>query len=179
MRLLLRYPAKRFSGREIARLLGSSPSNVLKTLELFSRHGLVHKARIGKTNEWTINKRHFLAGRLAPLLKLDEAAMALLRQKIKTAFSGKKNIVKIIIFGSIAKGEEKPDSDIDLFVLVKEKTHKKEALLITDKLNESLIPLFGNVISAIIYSLKELKGKKELGLVRHINEEGEVLLIHE
>lgn len=178
LRLFLRYSSKRFSGREIARLLKSSPSNALKTLELFSRHGLVHKARIGKASEWTLNKRHFLSGRFSFLLKLDEDAMAVLRQKIRTAFSGKKNIVRIVIFGSIAKGEEKPDSDIDLFILVKEKKHKKEALLIIDKLNESLIPLFGNVISAIIYSLKELKSKKELGLVQHINEEGKTLLIH-
>ena len=84
----------------------------------------------------------------------------------------------MIIFGSIAKGEERPDSDIDLFVLVKEKKHKKEAWLTTDKLNESLIPVLGNMISAIIYSSKELKGKKELDLVRHINEESEIVVSH-
>jgi predicted nucleotidyltransferase len=178
LRILLRYPSKRFSGRELARLLGASPSHVLKTLESFSRHGLIHKARIGKATEWTINKHHFLVGRLSFLLKLDEEAMALLCQKIKAAFSQKKNIVKIIIFGSAAKGEEKPDSDIDLFILVKEKKHKKEVLLIIDKLNESLIPLFGNSISAIIYSLKELKDKRELGLVQHIKEEGKIILAH-
>ena len=87
LRLFLRYPSKRFSGREIARLLGSSPSNALKALELFSRYGLVNKARIGKASEWTLNKRHFLAGRLFPLLRLDEDARSLLRQKIKAAFS--------------------------------------------------------------------------------------------
>jgi DNA-binding MarR family transcriptional regulator len=117
LRLLLRYPSKRFGGRELARLLGFSPSIVLKTLDSFSRYGLIHKTRLGKATAWKINEHHFLTSKLSLLTDLDGESMAALCQKIKAAFSKKKNIIKVVVFGSIAKGEEKPDSDIDLFVL--------------------------------------------------------------
>ena len=173
LRLLVRYPSKKYSGRELARLLNSSPSSVLEALELLRHYGLAHKTRIGKTTEWIINKRHLLIAKLSPLLKLDEEFLSVLCRKIKSAFLKNKNVVRVVLFGSIVKGKEHPDSDIDLFILVKENKHKKQAAFIVNKLNDSLIPLFGNSVSAIIYSSKELKGKKELSLVKHIEEEGE------
>lgn len=178
LKFLLNYPTKKFSGRELSRLLRSSPSSVLETLELFSQYGIVHRARIGKTTEWTLNKQHVLAELLLPLLTLDEEALGLLNQKIKAVFPKNKNIIRVVVFGSLVKGEENPNSDIDLFILVKETKHKPAALLFVNKLNESLASLFGNSFSAVIYSVKELKNKKTLGLIKHIKEEGKIIINH-
>lgn len=178
IRFLLSYPTKKFSGRELARLLSAAPSSTLEILELLGKYGLLQKTKIGKTSEWSINRRHLLFNKLLPLLKFDEEAQGALRQKVRFVFLKDKNIVKIVLFGSIAKGEETPQSDVDLFVLVKENKHKKTAFMLINRLNALLIPLFGNPISAVVYSSKELIGKKGLSLIKHINKEGMVVLSH-
>lgn len=172
LKMLLRYPAKSFSGRELARLLDLSPSCVLSALELFRRYGLAHKTKTGKTSLWRLNKSHLLARKLSALAGLDEKFRRFLRQKIKSAFAKEKKVVQAAVFGSVAKGEEKPESDIDLFVLIKENKHKKAAETIVDKLNETMIPQLGNAISSIIYSSGELRNKKNSELIKHIEKEG-------
>jgi predicted nucleotidyltransferase len=179
IKTLLSYPSKKFSGRELARLLKAAPSSTLKGLELFGKYGLLQKTKIGRTSEWALNQQHWLFNKLRPLLGLDEEAQQLLRQKIRSAFLKDDNIIRIVLFGSIAKKDESPQSDIDLCVEVKEVKQKKKVYLAINQLSAAFVPLFGNPISAIVYSTKELINKKNLPLIRHINDEGIVLLSHE
>ena len=108
-------------------------------------------------------------------MNIDNKSIADLRSLIKNAFSGNKAIVKIVLFGSIARGEEKPDSDIDLLIITKDNISKEKALATIDRLNGLFVACFGNSISAIIYSKKERTARQKLNLISRINKEGIVI----
>ena len=170
------YPEKRFSGRELARSLDVSPSRASEILELLRQYGVVNRVRIGNTSEWTLNKKSILVEKLSNIFKIEERIYQDLRSKIYNILSKEKNILKVILYGSVARGEEQPNSDIDLFILVKNEKDKDSVANLVHKLNISLLPRYGNVISELIYSKDEWKLKKNSEIIRQIQSEGEVIL---
>jgi predicted nucleotidyltransferase len=84
------------------------------------------------------------------------------------------NIVSIRLFGSKVRGDFKEDSDIDIFILVKEKREARNEIsdIAADYFFETNIPL-----SPVVYSLFEYKKNKELNsfFVENVEKEGIVL----
>jgi len=80
--------------------------------------------------------------------KVIESFVKELRKKLSD------NIVSIRLFGSKARGDFKKDSDIDIFVLVKEKREVRDKIsdIAADYFFETNIPL-----SPVVYSLFEYK----------------------
>jgi predicted nucleotidyltransferase len=80
------------------------------------------------------------------------------------------NIVSIAVFGSIKKGKERPTSDIDLLVLVRNSEDKRKVEENFGTVNEKVIGKFGNTISTYIQTTEEFKTKykKGLALVKNI-----------
>ena len=176
MQIFYRYPEKRFSGRELARLLNLSASRTSEILELFRKYGVVNRIRIGNTSEWTLNKENILVKKLSNVFNIEEKIYLDLKSKIYKAFSKEKNILKVILYGSVARGMEQPNSDIDLFILVKSEKNKESAAELVHKLNISLLPRYGNVISELIYSKEEWRLKKNSKILKQIQAEGEIIL---
>ena len=175
-KILHRYPEKRFSGRELARLLNVSPSRASEILELFRKYGVVNRIRIGNTSEWTLNKKSILVDKLLKIFKIEEKIYRDLKSKIFNTFHKEKSILKVILYGSVARGEEQPNSDIDLFILVKNEKDKDLVANLVHKLNISLLPRYGNVISELIYSRKEWNLKNNSEISKQIQSEGEIIL---
>jgi len=67
----------------------------------------------------------------------------------------KKKKIKIILFGSVAKGNYKLDSDIDLAIISDKEEIKKEAEEIADK----ILFKYGKVVSLKFLSKSELNKK--------------------
>lgn len=178
-KILHRYPEKRFSGRELARLLNVSPSRASEILDLFRKYGVVNRIRIGNTSEWTLNKKSILVDKLLKIFKIEEKIYQDLKSKIFNAFHKEKSILKVILYGSVARGEEQPNSDIDLFILVKNEKDKDLVANLVHKLNISLLPRYGNVVSELIYSRKEWNLKKNSEILKQIQSEGEIILKRE
>lgn len=170
LKLVASYPQKKFNGRELSRLTGSSASSVLQALLLFNDYGIVKKTMAGKTTQWVLNDKNFIANKLDAILKIDREAISILHKEIKTAFAKSKAVKTVILFGSISRREEEPRSDIDLFIEVKRDSDKAGAGEIVDILNRSFLIKYGNAISPIIYSSGELKTKRDTLLVKQIRE---------
>ena len=73
------------------------------------------------------------------------------------------------MFGSIAKGSEKPDSDIDIFILVKNKQDREKLETSLEKLSNICLEVYGNRLSPYILTEKELKQKERLKVISEIN----------
>jgi predicted nucleotidyltransferase len=175
MKILHRYPEKKFSGRELARMLNVSPSRASEILELFRKYGIANRIRIGNTSEWTLNKDSILTKKLSNVFDIEEKIYLDLKSKIHKTLSREKYILKVILYGSVPKGREQLDSDIDLFILVKNQKDKELAAELIHKLNISLLPRYGNVISELIYSKEEWKLKKNSNILKQIQSEGEII----
>lgn len=82
------------------------------------------------------------------------------------------DIVFIRLFGSKAKGNFKEDSDIDIFVLVKEKTLKVEDTIAEIEVDYDI--KYNLPISTVLYSIFEYKKNKELDsfFIENVEKEG-------
>ena len=176
LKTLFRYSEKKFSGRELGRLAGCSASRTSEVLNLFHSYGLVNKIHVGNTAVWTLNKENILCKELSYSFQIEKKLLKVLKSNIRNAFSSQKEVLKVLLFGSLIRGDEKPNSDIDLFILVQKEKDKKTAEEVTQKLNISQLPLYGNVISSILYSKDEWRQKRTSELFKKIHQENEVIL---
>jgi len=82
------------------------------------------------------------------------------------------NIVFIRLFGSKVRGDFKKDSDIDIFVLVKEKTSKVRDIITEIEVDYDI--KYNLPISTVLYNLFEYKKNKELGsfFFQNVEKEG-------
>jgi predicted nucleotidyltransferase len=102
-----------------------------------------------------------------------------LKSKIYETLIREKSVLKVVLYGSVARKREKPESDIDVFILVATKKDKELAAELVGKLNKYLLPRYGNVISELIYSEREWKDMEKTKIFKKIESEGEIILIRE
>ena len=84
-------------------------------------------------------------------------------------------ILSIRLFGSKVRGDFKKDSDIDVFILVKERTSDIEDVIAEIEVNHDIE--YGLPLSTVLYSLFEYRKNKELGsfFFENVEKEGVVL----
>lgn len=101
------------TGRQIHRLLSDDYSlwTVQEALKSLSQLGLTETQTIGRAGAHTINEDH---ASVAPLRILLDPVAAL-RRAVSTVTDD--DVQAVLLFGSIARGEATPDSDIDLAVI--------------------------------------------------------------
>ncbi len=179
MKLMCLNPEKRYTGREIARLLKISASRVSEVLELFRKNAVVKRERVGKALQWGLNKESALVNEVSDLIDLDRKIYRELKSRIYETLIKEKSILEVILYGPVARKKEKPESDIDVFILVRTKKDKELAADLVAKLNKYLLPRYGNVIAAVIYSEREWSEMGRTKIFKKVEAEGEIILIRE
>lgn len=102
------------SGREVWRLPGGSDRGVRLVLARLARHGLVHVDRRGNAAYYTANRGHLAWDAIEELILLRRRLHSRLRDELETwAFPP----AHASLFGSAARGDGGPDSDIDLLLV--------------------------------------------------------------
>ena len=81
-------------------------------------------------------------------------------------------IKEIILFGSVARGEDTEDSDIDLLIISDKKRETKDKLM--KKVSNALFE-FGIYISVKVISKEEYKNLENTYFISNIKREGVVL----
>ncbi|KKN04433.1 hypothetical protein LCGC14_1097580, partial [marine sediment metagenome] len=179
MKLMCLNPERKYSGREMARLLNQSASRVLEVLELFRKNAVVHRETVGRSSQWGLNKESIVVEEVSSLINVERKIYMALKARIYETLIREKSIQKVVLYGSVARKKEKPESDIDVFILVTTKKDKELAAELVGKLNKYLLPRYGNVISESIYSEREWKDMEKTKMFKKIESEGEIILIRE
>jgi predicted nucleotidyltransferase len=179
MKLMCLDPERKYTGREMARLLKISASRVSEVLEIFRKNAVVKRERVGKALQWGLNKESALVNEVSDLINLERKIYKELKSRIYETLIKEKSIMKVVLYGPVARKKEKPESDLDVFILVKTKKDKELAADLVGKLNKYLLPRYGNVISELIYSEREWKDMGRTKIFRKIESEGEIILIRE
>lgn len=112
--LLLLHPGEHFHLREIARATRTQPGTVRRELSLLARAGVIQRDVQGNQIRFGANETYPIYEELRSILKKTSGlsdqlriALAPLTDRIAIAF----------VYGSIANGQERPTSDIDLLIV--------------------------------------------------------------
>lgn len=98
----------------------------------------------------------------------DRAAVLALKQRLQQRFGQ----VELVLFGSKARGDDAPDSDIDVLIVLESVTARAESEI--DDLIYDMDLAYDCVISAVVFSRRELaEGPlRQSPLLRVIEREG-------
>ncbi len=175
LRLLYRTRGM-YSGREIARLVGFSPSHTISNLKGLESAGLVLRQRAGGTDLYQLNEKSSAAnGVLKPIYDWESGLLAELAGMYVERLGD--IIVTVRLFGSVARGDEKPGSDIDILLTVTDGADLKETEEAVGEIDLAAGQRFGSPVSTIIVAEKEygkkLKGKQ--GFWKDIPKDGRII----
>lgn len=166
LRVLTRYP-KEFTSRELSGYCGVSVRGVIDILTIFERYGFVKSRRVGKSILWKVDEDNYLTKWLIlPTFEVERDIVDHLKRRISTMVR-RFPVQKAVIYGSVARGDERPDSDIDLLLVLEKKGKWVEEL--QDKLRGEILKLFGNTLSILVCTPGEYK-KMGRGLKKEIGE---------
>lgn len=145
-----------FSLREVARKIGIGTSTAKETLDFLLMHDILEKRIIGKTHLFRI-KSNFLTKSIKVLYSLSEISASKLVEEFITKNPG---ISSIVLYGSVAKGEDDNKSDIDILII-----SEKKAFIFDLKAERSL----SRELTILNYSYKDWKQKAEKDKVFYYN----------
>jgi predicted transcriptional regulator len=105
---------KQFTTGDLARMTGRSVRGLRLSLQRLMQQGVVIEQRAGKTSLYAFNAQHIAA---EPLRALANLRATLLSRISEILASWETPAVFAALFGSGARGDMRPDSDLDLFVV--------------------------------------------------------------
>jgi predicted nucleotidyltransferase len=172
--VLLKFPSKEFTGRELALSAAVSQPQAGEALKVFRDNGLVSCKQVGKAFVWKLNEKHFLAGPLGQADEPFDAVASAIVSEVAKRFDLSK-VVKMVVFGSVARRSERPSSDLDLLVVVRDASDKGLAAEKVLDASLELASVFGNPVMPVVFSAKEMAGKPLPALLKNIEKEGIVI----
>jgi len=112
--LLLLHPEEAFHVREIARQTETNAGTLHKELARLAEAGLLKRERVGNQLRYSANRRCPVFEELASLLRKTSGLTDVLLDALTPVA---KRIKLALIFGSMARGEERSGSDVDVLLV--------------------------------------------------------------
>ena len=149
----------------------------LQALSALEDLRLVIRQRGGRDHLFNLNREHRLVqDGILPLLEV-EAGFA---RAVQDMLAGrlKREVLSLILFGSVAREEESARSDLDLCLIVSTSAEKGKALERVHALAPTVLQRYGVRISPIAFTLRQfrLAARRKRSPVREIVSEGIVLV---
>ena len=145
-RLLFGLSSKPLHLREIQRSSGLSIGSIQQEAVTLQKLGLITVRKDGNRTYFEANKEHPLCGDIRRLVLKTSGLVDVVKQALKAD-----DIKCAFVFGSVARGEERADSDIDLMVIGDIGLRKLTGLL------SGVANKVGREINPHIHSLEEFK----------------------
>ncbi len=163
-------------GREIARCVGLSHPIVHRSLQELAAYGLIMSRRAGGAILYRANPDHWLVKELlGPLFSKERDALHALgtfilkRLRVRDA--------SLILFGSVGRGEERPDSDVDLLVVLPDGRRKERTEAEVLAVASDVSRVFGNRLASIVLTRVEFRERflRRERWIRSVLKEGRVI----
>jgi len=149
--LLYGHPDQSFYYRQITRQLdGVSAGTLQRELDTLSQLGLIERSTVGKQVFYRANRNHPVFPELRALVAKTVGAIQVLRSAL-APLAGRISLA--FIYGSMARQEEKAESDIDLLIV----GHATLEDVLT-RLGD-VEPSLGRAVNPTVYSAAEFKKK--------------------
>ena len=148
--LLLMHPEQSFYVREIARITGKPAGTLYRELNNLAEAELLVRSPFGNQIHYRANSACLIYEELRGILRKTFGVADVLREALEPVAT---QINVAFIYGSVARGEERPTSDVDVMIIGKL------------KFSDAVIALAGaeemlrREVNPHVYSLREFKRK--------------------
>ncbi|MDG9925197.1 MULTISPECIES: nucleotidyltransferase domain-containing protein [unclassified Pseudomonas] len=112
--LLLLHPQRSYHLREIARLTATQPGTLTRELGKLAEAGVLTKQKVGNQLQYSANRQCPVFEELASILRKTSGLAEVLADALLTL---QEQIAVAFVFGSMASGTPRSDSDIDLLLI--------------------------------------------------------------
>ncbi len=166
LRVLLQTEGE-YTGRDLARLVDVDHKACYLALNHLVDEGIVRMRRIGQASAYSLNRDHAAMEMLKPLFEKERALFARFVQEVgETLYpdaGARKAIDAIVLFGSVARGEQRKESDVDLFVLVRTKEAAVGGGLRVAEVMTRMVARYGSVPQVFVESTAEFRASVKRG----------------
>jgi predicted nucleotidyltransferase len=171
LRTMYRSPERRWTGRELARSAGVSTAQSARDLGGLADTSLVIREVVGRSYSWQLNTSHVLFGPLRELFAREAGLRSELLRDVSEAIPPARP-ERVRLFGSVARGEERDDSDVDLFLQVRRPAERGLAEEAVRRIRSRVWGRFGNPVAVLVYTRAEAQRPKNPSLLDSIERDG-------
>ncbi len=140
------------NGREIARAVGMSPKPLNQVLTRLADEGVLLMRSVGSTYLFRLNLGNVLVNELiAPLFQKEQN---MLERALSEALEGVPGVFSAVLFGSAARREAGPDSDVDLLVVT---NNGDETQAVLEERATGFLERYGNLLSFLVMPSNECR----------------------
>lgn len=157
LRMMFEYQEKTFSEHELSRFTKVPQPTIHRNMGDLINSNLILFSRMGKMNLFRLNRESVLYNAIQQLFKVEKQMIAELERIIKKTFENEDYIISVNLYGSVLKGAERTDSDIDLFVVVSDNADMARMDEVVEELGNMIRNKFGNHFSCIVKRRRELR----------------------
>ncbi len=122
------------SAPQLAAAAGLTPQGTRGVLDVLARQRLVKVLGSGRTQLYELNAAHPLASSLAALFHDEQGRWDALMSSIRDVLDRHRAVSAAWLYGSVARGEDAPESDLDIALVVRSQA-------VADQVREALMPL--------------------------------------
>ena len=171
LRTLYAEPRRGWSGRELARAAGVSSAQCARDLVDLLEAGLLSRDVVGRTFSWRLNEAYAMGPALEALFRTERDLPNSLRAELARALSSVP-VKEARLFGSVARGDDTPRSDIDLFVEVRKPSLALQARVALDGARRRVWQQFGLPLNALVYTTREIEASPSSAFFDAVRKEG-------
>lgn len=151
-----------WSGRRLAAELGVNPVTAHRALKQLHQETVLDLRKIGASFAYSLREEHHLVRELLkPLFHQENQAQDRLIRLLQNVLDKRlrSQVVSVVLYGSLARREERPASDVDLLILVRSERAKQQAREALEPLWEEMAGTFGNPPAFYINTVGEGREK--------------------
>lgn len=145
-------PSAEYYTRQLSAMYGISVGTIHREVRQLVTSGILNERAVGNIRLFALNKRNPVYEEIKNIIQKTEGAVKLL----KNAVEGVEGVRVAFIYGSFAKGDERQDSDIDIF-LIGDNINEDELIMNLSSLEKKLF----KEINYTRYSESEYKKEKK------------------
>ena len=162
---LLASQSSELTGRQVAELVGMSQPGIAGTLHHLAGLGVVQQRRAGQAILNQLEREDLLAQTVVlPALAAEANLVADLKTELRAAFEPL--AVSLVLFGSVARGESAPGSDIDVLVITADQADAARAMEVADEAGQKFFRRYGMPLSVIVTAQDKLPAEPSAFLAR-------------
>lgn len=176
LRHMILHPSPVITGRGIARELGMSHATCIRSLNNLVDLGILLRKRVGSSATYEIAESSaLLTDILEPAFKEESRFLQGLVDTMLVGIKGK--ILAVYLFGSVARDEDTPSSDVDILVILKRTDDKPSVEKALARNKEQAYKRYRVGVSTITYDYQEFQKMKaqKHPLIKEVIKEGILL----